>query len=381
MKKTPIVIMALFTFALGAVSAVAADTNAFEWTVKDALAPLANKEVADLKVVHLSADVQTWIDTSIKLKTGDRFTLVMNGRSWLSKTRNVSLPTSLLVMSRVGADGTVLRNTRDTNTIESPSDGNLFLSHSTVRILDQPGSGLNLDEGGTITVAVIRWSADADVPAILARLAKGKDAPQWAAAELARLQNPPQPPEGWAYALVPGEMFHVFEKHGDGGPAKRMELRTQGDTALLRKEVVRDLTSQSRIAWKWKVDALPSKVAENSLWTHDYISIAVVFDNGKDITYIWSAALPKEDIFQCPFPGWINRETHIVVRSGTEGFGTWLAEERNVFEDYERAVGGPAPKHITSIWLIGVSFISRKEGLASFGDIELRDEISTARLF
>ncbi len=47
----------------------------------------------------------------------------------------------------------------------------------------------------------------------------------------------------------------------------------------------------TRIAWDWRVESLPPRRAENSLPTHDDLSLAVEFDNGIDITF-YRAALP-----------------------------------------------------------------------------------------
>ena len=38
-------------------------------------------------------------------------------------------------------------------------------------------------------------------------------------------------------------------------------------------------------AWSWLVEKLPSELLEDLALTHDYISVAVEFDNGQDITY------------------------------------------------------------------------------------------------
>ena len=373
-------VIAAVACSLGGAAATAADIDAFEWSVKQALAPLAGKAVSDVKVVYLSADVQSWVDTGLTLKAGDRYTLLMDGTSWISRSRKVLLPTHSYVSSRVGEDGAAVRNVRDTNTIEAPRDGQLYLQHSSVRFLDT-GPGPNLDAGGGVAVAVISWSAGADIPAVLARLAQGKNAPEWAAAELARLKNPPAYPEGWAFPIGPSEAFQEVEVKGDGGPARRMQLHMTGGGGLLTKAADRPLTPQTRLAWKWRMDSLPSKAAEDTIWTHDYVSIAVEFDNGRDLTYYWSAALPREDSFQCPFPGWVNRETHLVVRSGKADLGKWLAEERNVFEDYQKAVGGPMPKRIVNVWLLGVGFVSRLETDAAFGDIRLSDDTGTLQVF
>jgi hypothetical protein len=75
------------------------------------------------------------------------------------------------------------------------------------------------------------------------------------------------------------------------------------------------------------MDELLSKVREDNLITHDYLSIAVEFDNGQDITYYWSSELPVGTGFRCPITTWTARETHVVARSGLEGLGQWLNEE------------------------------------------------------
>ena len=55
--------------------------------------------------------------------------------------------------------------------------------------------------------------------------------------------------------------------------------------------------------------------------THDYMSIAVKFDDGKDLTFFWSRDLPVDTAFHCPLPGWKQREIHVVARSGTAELG------------------------------------------------------------
>ena len=117
---------------------------------------------------------------------------------------------------------------------------------------------------------------------------------------------------------------------------------------------------------------MPSKRREDTLPTHDYLSIAVEFENGRDLTYMWSAALPEGKVFQCPLPWWDKRETHQVVRSDLAKLGVWLEEEQSVLNDYERAIGGVLPKRITGIWLIAVSVFQKGRGTCSFARIRLK---------
>jgi hypothetical protein len=89
---------------------------------------------------------------------------------------------------------------------------------------------------------------------------------------------------------------------------------------------------------------LPSAVAEDTFPTHDYLSVAVEFDNGQYITYFWSSELPLETTFRCPIPTWTARETHLVVRSGLDEHGKWLSEERDLFKQYAERIGGQCLK-------------------------------------
>ncbi len=125
----------------------------------------------------------------------------------------------------------------------------------------------------------------------------------------------------------------------------------------------------TRLRWAWRMEELPSKVREDVLLTHDYLSIAVEFDNGQDITYYWSAELPEGTGFRCPIPTWTARETHVVARSGREGLGQWLREDRDVLADYEAKIGGPLPGKIVRVWLIAVSLFQHTEGKCDYADI------------
>jgi hypothetical protein len=126
--------------------------------------------------------------------------------------------------------------------------------------------------------------------------------------------------------------------------------------------------------WAWRADELPSKVREDSMPTHDYLSIAVEFDNGRDLSYMWSAALPEGKAFNCPLPWWDKRQTHQVVRSDRAKLGVWLEEKQVVLDDYERAISGEPPKRIVAIWLIAVSAFQRGRGLCCYARIRLKSD-------
>jgi len=183
-------------------------------------------------------------------------------------------------------------------------------------------------------------------------------------------------PEGWAYLAElapygPADIFHVVRRASGDGPLVQMRADTRRNVGILVRKVDAPLTASTRLDWRWNVERLPSKVAETAAATHDYLSIAVKFDNGQDLTYMWSATLAPETGFHCPLPTWKDRETHVVVRSGERDLGRWLREKRDVLADYDKYVGGKPPGRIAEVWLIANSIIQQSDGAASFGDIAI----------
>jgi Protein of unknown function (DUF3047) len=210
------------------------------------------------------------------------------------------------------------------------------------------------------------------------------EAPAMPAIPLAAKPGLATPPEGWAYhpalaLLGPAEIYQRrLAAPGDPGPVVQMHADTVKNVGILTRNVAVPLTPGTRLSWRWKLDQLPSKVAENEAAKHDYFSIAVKFENGKDLTYMWSAAMPEGTHFVCPLPDWNKIEWHAVVRSGETDLGKWLAEERDVLADYNQVIGGKAPGRIVQVWLISASIIQQSEGHAKFGDIVLTNPDSAA---
>lgn len=186
------------------------------------------------------------------------------------------------------------------------------------------------------------------------------------------------PPAGWAFlpetmAYGGGDIFHIVAGGAVGGPRPQMRVLTHQNAAIITRDVDVPLTEATTLKWRWLFEKIPTKFAETLAANHDYISIAVKFDNGQDLTYMWSVNLAPGTGFHCPLPGWEHRETHAVIRSGEADLGRWLEEERPILADYKRYIDVPPPHRITQIWIIANSFIQKGDGEASFGDISLGD--------
>jgi hypothetical protein len=219
---------------------------------------------------------------------------------------------------------------------------------------------------GTLDVIVVLYQTE-PLQAINAGLARG-DAPSIVLAECDRLENPYQPPAGWEYLHETGYSTMFTGQSNDNQPVIHVNARR--DQGILRRHVNFELSESTTIEWTWRVDEHPSRAREDQAITHDYISVATEFDNGRDLTWIWSSCLDVGHHFKCPVRAWSARETHYVVRSQADELGRWYTERRNVFDDVSESMGTP-PAEITGVWLIALSTFQRRTARASFADIKL----------
>lgn len=134
-------------------------------------------------------------------------------------------------------------------------------------------------------------------------------------------------PEGWLN-LPPGydAVFNLDDAPtGDG---TLLHVHNDNDAGNLLIDVAYPLTERTTLRWNWRVDKLPSGRAEDTEQTHDYLAIAVMFDNGQVLSYIWSSVLPAGAIFACPSPRWKDRETHLVLYSGSARLAEYQGDGR-----------------------------------------------------
>jgi hypothetical protein len=323
----------------------------------------------------LPATVPPWHDTGIDLEQGESVTLLADGRVFLSRALDIWVGPSFQLWCRVGERGPVFRGTRATHTFTAPAGGRLWLaSYFPGEWADTSGrlgtpAGEYAKVSGGLSVLALRWAPGTDVPALFRGFARDPRVPGLVLAEVERLDQPVPTPESWDYLwyLGPGEIFRATCAP-DGRAA--IDCRTRGDVGILQREARAALQPGTRLRWSWRVDELPSGLAEDTLPSHDYLSIAVEFDDGKDITYYWSATLPAGTVYRCPLPTWQDKETHVVVRSGPAQLGRWLDEERDLYADYTRILGGPA-REVLRVWLIANSLFQRGHGRCQYASIRL----------
>lgn len=352
----------------------------------------AAAHIAEAAFIDLPPSRMPWTSTDMVLADGDEVTLLSVGRLWLSRGLDIWVGPQFQVWGRIGETGEVFNGTRETMTVTAQgtdaTGGRLYLGGQFPgQFSDRQGRmmpDLNAYAGadGDFTALAIRWRKDA--ASGLAAMAAAGDVNGLVALERDRLDNPDVPPEGWKPLWFLGQNNIYTELSGTSGASGGagvagaaggeghacIHCHTDQNVGILQKETPFALTPDTEICWDWKVDAIPSALPEDTAASHDYISIAVEFENGRDITYYWSRELPVGTAYWCPLPTWKDREFHVVIRSGEQDLMTWLSERRNLHADYARYMGEP-PERIVRVWFIANSLFQRIPGTADFRNITL----------
>jgi hypothetical protein len=317
-------------------------------------------------LVELAADRPPWHDTGIDLVEGESVTWLAGGRVYLSALLDIFVGPNFQLWGRIG-EGPIFSGTRATHTFRADRSGRLFLASYFPGEWADPSGSLATPVAaykgitGGLAVAILRWDGDA-----LDGLRSMKRHPL-VDLEIDRLTSAPTAPDGWKHLWFLGSS-EIYTSRQPG----EIHCETCCDVGILQRDVDLPFREGTRLQWAWKVDALPSALAEDTLPTHDYLSIAVEFSNGIDITYYWSAGLAPGTGYWCPLPTWAKREYHIAARTGTAELGRWIDEDKDLYADYAAHIGKP-PERITRVWLISNSLFQRGRGECTYRGIRLRD--------
>ncbi len=350
------------------------DGDGFEAAFRPLLAnPSVAAQITSARLLKLEANESGWVDAGINVPSGANVTVMATGTLWASKALDMRFNPRIGIWLRSGPNGTIFKTPGDVASVGVAEGGPLYL------VAKPPGEWAD-ERGafdpafsragisGALHVCVIVWKNDA--VSGLKALQHAGDYHGFVARALDEAENPVPTPQGWRYLWRLGQ--GAIYRDRDDGQGRHIHCHTKEDVGILQFPADFPLTDNTRLTWRWKVDKLPCDLPEDIQLTHDYLSIAVEFDNGQDLTYMWSGSLAEGTIFKCPLPYWDKLETHWVLRSNPANLGKWLSEDQPVKADYARAIGAP-PARIVRVWLIAVSVFQRGEGICDYADIELVD--------
>ncbi len=306
----------------------------------------------DPEAMPLDGGETDWRDTGFRAEKGVNFRVTVSGHLWLAKPLALGFDADQVIWIRIGGKGPIRKVFGPETVFSAWADG-------PVEVMAK-GLSFWTSDSGSYTPAKRKASA-------------GNVGVQVAATEDAADEH--DLPPGWVHhwQIGEGRVYRTAETEaGSIADDTAVRVDTQGDVGILCYEMEREFKPGLTLSWSWLIENLPSSVAEDMVFTHDYLSIAVEFDNGLDLTYMWSSELPEEFVFQGPLDGWCDLETHWVVRSGQDGLGQWQDESRDLWADYPRAIPGEMPKRTVKVWLIANSIFGRNRAGAKFRNIKMQ---------
>jgi len=147
-------------------------------------------------------------------------------------------------------------------------------------------------------------------------------------------------PTGWELKEKSGKADFAVVKDGD---VSAVRFRSNNASFSLQKEVKVDLKQFPVLIWKWKVTKLPAGADFRKPKADDQAAqLFVAFTKSKSIVYIWDTNAPQ-GLMEDTTPVFFMHVKVVVVRSGPAETGKWIAETRNVYEDYKKLFGEEPP--------------------------------------
>jgi len=319
-----------------------------------------------------------WKDIGIEVAEGQNVTFLVGGRWWIVRDLDVWVEPGMAFFARVGGESPIYNPMSNTGTMHAPRSGPITVARAIGEWVDEKAEELAtpLDvyqqADGRIEAVALVWNGS-PLSGLRSLLAHG-DVAGALREEVTRLETEPAVPDGWRPMFMFGNAG-IFSSCADG----EICCHTHKNVCILQRDVSLPLAADTFMDWRWNVQELPSQLSEDQALNHDYLSMAIEFDDGQDMTYMWSTDLPEGHVFRCPLPRWTPIETHMVVRTGHAQLGQWISESRNVYEDYKQHIGGDATR-VVRVWIIANTVFQRRTGLARFSDIVVRDSNQEVKL-
>ena len=323
-------------------------------------------ETPEITKLELTNALAGWINTGISLEVGDPFQLDARGM-W--DAEGLILAPRHVLWYRVGEDGTARNFPSDNLSAVSEASGEL-------EIAIRPPSFYWFDKQGTFPPEILEAPEVAVSFTLEIRQSGALHSARQSEAGENSSQNfrhsEDRPPKDFKYLTILGES-EVWSGRVVSNEYF-VSASLEDDVGIIKMPVNIELSDSMLFSFDWLYHSLPAVAPETSVVGHDYLSIALEFDNGQDLTWMWSKFLAKGTSFTCPLPWWSERETHYVLDSGSDGLGKWKSHSRNILDDYAEAVAGDPPKKIVGIWLIANNLFAKQDASASFRNITLMDE-------
>jgi len=174
------------------------------------------------------------------------------------------------------------------------------------------------------------------------------------------------------------------------GPVSVVKAVSEASASGMTKAVAIDPREYPIVRWRWKVENLLQKGNVHRKDGDDYparLYITFAYEPAKvsfgrklkyqagralfgdipigALNYIWDGKSPVGTVVDNAFTDFAKM---IVVESGPQRIGSWVEEERNVYEDY-RAAFGKEPPAISGVAIMSDTDNTKERAVAYYGDI------------
>jgi hypothetical protein len=197
-------------------------------------------------------------------------------------------------------------------------------------------------------------------------------------------------PGGWkplTFTKIPKQT--QYEVVADGGKLV-VKAVSEASASGLTKEVRIDPREYPILRWRWKIENLlktsdatrkggddyPARLYITFEYDPDKVSVGkkLKYKAGRvlfgdipigAINYVWERKAPVDAIIDNAYTDFVKM---VVVESGPQKVGTWMDEERNIYEDYKRAFGEEPPM-INGVAIMSDTDNTKERVTAYYGDI------------
>lgn len=200
-------------------------------------------------------------------------------------------------------------------------------------------------------------------------------------------------PPGWKplrFKKVPKPTDYSVVRDGDSVVVR---AESRASASGLTRDVSINLKEYPVVAWRWKVANLVAHGDATRKQGDDYAArlyLTFAYESDKvswsrkakytagrllfgdipiaAINYIWDRVTPVDTVRPNAYTDFVQM---IVVESGGANVGRWMDEERNLFDDYQRAFGGEPPK-VNGVAIMTDTDNTGEAATAYYGDIAFR---------
>ncbi len=197
-------------------------------------------------------------------------------------------------------------------------------------------------------------------------------------------------PDGWKPLTFKKIERHTTYEVVKDGSTSVVKAVSEASASGLTKAITIDPHEYPIVRWRWKVENLlqksnvtrkdgddyPARLYITFAYEPDKVSLGrkLKYKAGRALfgdipigalNYIWDSKSPIGTVVDNAFTDFAKM---IVVQSGAERIGSWVEEERNVYEDYKLAFGEEPPA-ISGVAIMSDTDNTKERAVAYYGDI------------